>query len=682
MTDNENLHQDDLRTERPKTERPASEKRFLYATGSRPLSGYRIDYGLGHGGFGEVYAATSDGGKNVALKLVRRNLDIELRGIRHCLNLKHPNLLALYDIRQDDSGDTWVVMDLMNGPSLEEVIARNPQGLILRHPGEAPAEKELDLLAWIEGITAGIAHLHHKGIVHRDLKPGNIFLDEGIVKIGDYGLSKFIACSHRSGHTESIGTIHYMAPEIANGKYGKSIDVYALGVILYEMITGRVPFDGESMGEILMKHLTADPDLSVLSPPFRQIVGRSLEKEPEKRYQSAEELHQALRAAVLSPGQIPPEAVVPPADAANGNDAGEKTDAASPKPPASDDPPLQRFKRWWGTLGVGERIGFVLLAFVALNVVGGMVAVTPGVIELVILAAAGYFFYYLFFYQSETPSKKSRPPQGKNPFATPGSPQARQYQGQVYHAYPADEKPVPNAPTGMPLLRQTLGSVLASIGIVAILSAMGMVVRGLQNQSPLGHPEVLVRFAWFASMTLGVTWTVLLGRMLATQWSDGKNTTAGRMTLALLSVPLSLMALSLSTLLVVPLEAGGSWLPNLHLCRILGIEPMNTLATTEVTWKMISHFVATFFLTMYLIGWGKLAGARRSRRIRVWPILWVGMMTYFITLWTGFPALPMVLVAVAAAYTVQMVTTCRPKKNHRDRKRHRSPRWSEMHANG
>src|SRR5262249_15788910 len=75
--------------------------RFTYATGARPLSGYTIKRGIGHGGFGEVYYATSDAGKEVALKLIRRNLDVELRGVMQCLNLKHPNLLSLYDVRQD-----------------------------------------------------------------------------------------------------------------------------------------------------------------------------------------------------------------------------------------------------------------------------------------------------------------------------------------------------------------------------------------------------------------------------------------------------------------------------------------------------------------------------------------------------------------------------------------------------
>ena len=142
----------------------------------------------------------------------------------------------------------------------------------------------------MHGIAAGVAYLHDHGIVHRDLKPGNIFVDEGIVKIGDYGLSKFISCSRRSGQTDSVGTVHYMAPEIANGRYGKEIDIYALGIILYEMLTGHVPFEGESVGEMLMKHLTAEPDVGRLAEPYRTIVARALAKDPAKRFTSVNEL--------------------------------------------------------------------------------------------------------------------------------------------------------------------------------------------------------------------------------------------------------------------------------------------------------------------------------------------------------------------------------------------------------
>jgi len=258
--------------------------KFTYPSGSRPLEGYTIKRGIGAGGFGEVYYATSDAGKEVALKHIQRNLDIELRGVSQCLNLKHPNLVSLFDIKYDESGEGWVVMEYVCGESLSDVIQRNPNGM----PRDA-------VNFWISGVAAGVACLHDHGIVHRDLKPGNLFNDEGIVKIGDYGLSKFISVSRRSGQTESVGTFHYMAPEIGRGCYGKEIDVYALGIILYEMLTGTVPFDGESSQEIIMKHLTADPDLTDVPQPYRSVIAKALVKDSKQRLNSMtsilEQLH-------------------------------------------------------------------------------------------------------------------------------------------------------------------------------------------------------------------------------------------------------------------------------------------------------------------------------------------------------------------------------------------------------
>ena len=274
--------------------------KFLYLSGARPLEGYTIKRGVGRGGFGEVYYATSDGGKQVALKLIRRNLDVEVRGVSHCLNLKHPNLLALFDIKRDDEDNTWVVMEYISGDTLEEVIESNSEGLPVP-----------EVLAWIHGIGAGVAYLHDRGIVHRDLKPGNVFCDEGVVKLGDYGLSKFISSSRRSGQTESVGTVHYMAPEVANGRYGKEIDIYALGIMLYEMLTGHVPFEGESVGEVLMKHLTAQPDLSKLAEPYRTVVGRALEKDPEKRVRSVQEFLAELPQPAGPAIQVNPHATKP-----------------------------------------------------------------------------------------------------------------------------------------------------------------------------------------------------------------------------------------------------------------------------------------------------------------------------------------------------------------------------------
>ena len=255
--------------------------RFSYSSGSRPLAGYTIKRGIGVGGFGEVYFALNDAGKEVALKKIQRNLDIELRGVGYCLNLKHVNLISLWDVQTNDFGESWVVMEYVPGPSLRDVVEANPQGMPIK-----------EVKRWFVSTASGVAYLHEHGIVHRDLKPGNVFCDQDarVIKIGDYGLSKFISCNNRSGQTEAVGTFHYMAPEIGKGEYGKEIDIYAVGVILYEMLTGVVPFEGESTQEIIMKHLTMDPDLSVLPQEYHRVVGKSLRKDPQKRYSSIAEM--------------------------------------------------------------------------------------------------------------------------------------------------------------------------------------------------------------------------------------------------------------------------------------------------------------------------------------------------------------------------------------------------------
>jgi eukaryotic-like serine/threonine-protein kinase len=135
-----------------------------------------------------------------------------------------------------------------------------------------------------------VHYLHDNGIVHRDLKPANIFLENGVVKVGDYGLCKFIAGSQHQEQTQNIGTVHYMAPEISTGNYHRQVDIYAAGIILYEMLTGKVPFDGESAGEILMKHLTARPEWGAVPASFRPIMEKALHKNPLLRYTSMAEL--------------------------------------------------------------------------------------------------------------------------------------------------------------------------------------------------------------------------------------------------------------------------------------------------------------------------------------------------------------------------------------------------------
>ena len=248
--------------------------KFTYITGETPLDGYTIKRGLGRGGFGEVYFAVSDVGKEVARKKVDF-MDAD-RGDNLVLNIRHPHLVQLFDIKHDDQqSESWIIMEYMSGKSLRDVLTQQPEGLTRDEAS-----------AWFFAIASGVHRLHLNGFVHRDLKPGNIFQSEGDVKVGDYGLSKLISHSQRNNHTRAIGTCRYMAPEIGKGNYGNQIDIYALGIMLFELLTGDIPFDGESDAEILTKHLTEAPDLTKVPLEYQSAIRKALEKDAGKRYQN------------------------------------------------------------------------------------------------------------------------------------------------------------------------------------------------------------------------------------------------------------------------------------------------------------------------------------------------------------------------------------------------------------
>lgn len=257
--------------------------RFQYKPGETPLAGFTIQHGLGIGGFGEVYYAISDAGREVALKVLQNYEDIELRGISHCMNLKSPHLVTIFDVRQNEAGESFVIMEYVQGPSLRVLLDSAPDGL-------GPTKAAF----FLREMAKGLSYLHDANVVHRDLKPHNVFYEEGFVKIGDYSLCKSMSASHRTGHTMTVGTVHYMAPEISEGRYDASVDIYALGIMLYEMLTGSPPFVGNSLGEVLMKHMTAEPDLNAIDEPFRRTIKKALAKNPHDRFQSPADMVESV----------------------------------------------------------------------------------------------------------------------------------------------------------------------------------------------------------------------------------------------------------------------------------------------------------------------------------------------------------------------------------------------------
>ncbi len=664
--------------------------KFSYATGARPLDGFTIKRGVGVGGFGEVYYAVSDAGKEVAIKRIQRNLDVELRGVSHCLNLKHTNLIQLFDIRYDDQGQAWVVMEYVSGENLKDVIDRNPHGM--------PVDQ---VLRWFREIAQGTEYLHDHGIVHRDLKPGNIFMDEEIVKIGDYGLAKFISCSRRSGNTESVGTFHYMAPEIGKGVYGKEIDIYALGIILYEMLTGKVPFDGESSQEIIMKHLTADPDLSKIGRPYRQVIQRALFKDPAKRYSRVAEIIHDLE---LGNGQLDPSAVnsqldgvcpeiafIPP----NGEmvfgpvrtvrQATTKaiTQVARPSPavhPVMDEPIAKAVKNgwhqltsWWNGSQLTAPIKVVLLVLGALTIAFNSGSLFP----LAFTLGAAYLVYFgvrsLVIALNSPALVSSQATPLVPPIVIPVNSEAAVHQREAaVHQAPSlafVDKAIPKD-SGKRAVRKKLnwqvrareilrnkpfsercceatGAMLMSALVAGVLSLIGLAIGG----KPLNASVYTWSFfAWMAITTTISSWAVIA---VSKVWEgfDGDDVRR-RFLMLIVGLGLGVAAFGVRDFLGVRLQddivmrSSNDWLANLY----------NNDGTPR-----IPAFMLYFGCVFGVLRWWKQSDPLRETRLSIWSVgicvILARITQEFVPFYQPWGLMAVGITAVAVQLSAPMVST-------------------------
>jgi serine/threonine protein kinase len=260
---------------------------------------YEIKEKLGSGGMAVVYKARCTWlDRIVTVKVLRDELVNDEEFVRRfrqeaqaVARLSHPNIVSVYDVGQED-GTYYIVMEYIDGQTLKEMI---------KEKGKLSPEKAIDLTSQ---ICSALEHAHENNIIHRDIKPHNILMtSRGKVKVADFGIARAAAETTVTHPGKIMGSVHYLSPEQARGEVvGISSDLYSAGAVLYEMLTGRVPFEGESPISVALKHLQ-DPIIRpreldpTIPEPVEQVILRALNKDPKKRFSSAREMLKALKAA-------------------------------------------------------------------------------------------------------------------------------------------------------------------------------------------------------------------------------------------------------------------------------------------------------------------------------------------------------------------------------------------------
>lgn len=261
---------------------------------------YQIIRMIGEGGMANVYLAHDiilD--RNVAVKILRGDLADDEKFVRRfqreaiaASSLSHPNIVEMYDVGEDD-GSYFIVMEYVEGKTLKSLIKRR---------GSLTIPEVIDIMLQ---LTSGIACAHDSFIIHRDIKPQNVLiLDDGIVKITDFGIAMALNSNELTQTNSVMGSVHYLPPEQANGS-GSTIksDIYSLGILMFELLTGKLPFKGENAVEIAIKQMKDQiPSVCKINPEIPQsienIILKACAKNPKNRYESAHEMYEDLKTAM------------------------------------------------------------------------------------------------------------------------------------------------------------------------------------------------------------------------------------------------------------------------------------------------------------------------------------------------------------------------------------------------
>ncbi len=268
--------------------------------GTKINNRYSIIRTLGEGGMANVYLAYDTIlDRNVAVKVLRGDLATDEKFVRRfqrealsASNLYHPNIVQIYDFDSED-GQYYIVMEYVEGKTLKQLLKRR---------GSLTITEVIDIMSQ---VTDGMAHAHDSYIIHRDIKPQNIMiLDNGMIKITDFGIAMALNSTQLTQTNSVMGSVHYLPPEQAAGK-GSTIrsDIYSMGILMYELLTGQVPYKGDNAVEIALKHLKEPlPSIRKILPELPQsienIILKATAKNPQNRYKDAREMHQDIITAL------------------------------------------------------------------------------------------------------------------------------------------------------------------------------------------------------------------------------------------------------------------------------------------------------------------------------------------------------------------------------------------------